>query len=122
MQMNTVIVFLVGLAITMGVVFIAIQYLRNPLQKVLTDLCGSTDRARFWTAFTNVTLFLAPLALALDHQPDASIKQEAIFTISGQIECATIGFVVSVIAMGLILSVHISRVTESRVVKGSESL
>ncbi len=120
--MNTVIVFLVGLAITMGVVFVAILYLRNPLQKVLTDLCGSTDRARFWTAFTNVTLFLVPLVLALDHQPDASIRQAAIFTISGQIEGATIGFVVSVIAMGLILSVHISRVTESRAVKSNESL
>ncbi len=120
--MNAVIVFLMGLAITMGVILVAILYLRNPLEKVLTDLCGSTDRARFWTAFTNVTLFLVPLVLALDHQPDAIIKQDAIFTISGQIEGATIGFVVSVIAMGLILSVHISRVTERRVVKGSESL
>jgi hypothetical protein len=53
--MNMVIVFLVGLAVTMGVVLVALLYLRNPLQTILADLCGSTDRARFWTAFSNVT-------------------------------------------------------------------
>ena len=91
--MNAVLVFLVGLAATMGVVLVALLYLRNPLQIILTDLCGTTDRARFWTVFSNITLFLVPLALALDHQPDANSKQAAIFEISGQIESATIGFV-----------------------------
>src|ERR1700686_1652011 len=100
--MNAVLVFLLGLAATMGVVLVALLYLRNPLQIILTDLCGTKDRARFWTAFSNITLFLVPLALALDHQPDASSTRSAIFEISGQIESATIGFVVSVVVMGII--------------------
>jgi hypothetical protein len=118
--MNTVIVFLVGLAITMGVVFFAILYLRDPLQKVLTDLCGSTDRARFWTTFSNVTLFLVPFVIALDHQPDASSKQAAIFAISDQVEYATIGFVVSVVVMGFILSKYISQLPRNVVAKGNQ--
>jgi len=74
--MNAEMVFLVGLAATMGVVLVALLYLRNPLQILLTDLCGTPDRARFWTAFSTITLFLVPLAL--DHQPDLNANQAAI--------------------------------------------
>ena len=48
--MNEALVFLVGLAATMGVVLVALVYLKNPLQNILADLCGTTERARFWTA------------------------------------------------------------------------
>jgi hypothetical protein len=120
--MNVVTVFLVGLAATMAVILVALLYLRNPLRIVLTDLCGTPNRARFWTAFSNVTLFLVPLVLALDHQPDVTTKQAAIFAISGQMESATIGFVVSVVVMGFILSTFISRADSNRVVKANNSL
>ena len=62
--MSAALAFLAGLTATMGVVFVALLYLRNPLQDVLTDLCGTADRARSWTAFSNVTLFLVPFVLA----------------------------------------------------------
>jgi hypothetical protein len=120
--MTAVTVFLVGLAATMGVVLVALLYLRNPLQILLTDLCGTPARARFWNAFSNITLFLVPLAPALDHQPDANAKQAAIFAMSGQLESATIGFVISVIVMGFILSTYISRVDSVRVAKGNNAL
>ena len=119
--MTEVLVFLVGLAATMGVVLVALLYLRNPLQILLTDLCGTKDRARFWAAFSNITLFLVPLALALDHQPDANGKQAAIFEISNQIESATLGLVVSIVVMGVILSTYISRVNSIRVAKGNDA-
>jgi hypothetical protein len=118
--MNEALVFLVGLAATMGVVLVALLYLKNPLQNILADLCGTTERARFWTAFSNITLFLVPLALALGHQPDASVKQAAIFEISGQMECAAIGFVVSIVVMGFILSTYISRGCSVRPAKGND--
>ena len=120
--MNAVVAYLVGLAATIFVVLVALFYLRNPLQTILTDLCGKKDRALFWTAFSNITLFLVPLALALDHQPDANVKQAAIFEISGQIESATIGLVVSVVVMGVVVSTYISRVNSLRVPKGNDTL
>jgi hypothetical protein len=119
--MNAEMIFLVGLAATVGVVLVALLYLRNPLQTLLIELCGTKDRARFWAAFSNVTLFLVPLVFALDHQPDANVKQAAIFTISGQIEWATIGFVASVVVMVFILSTYISRVNSIRVAKGNDA-
>jgi len=120
--MNVTMIFLVGLAATMGVVLAALLYLRNPLQIILTELCGTADRARFWAVFSNVTLFFVPLAIALDHQPDASVKRAAIFEISGQMENAAIGLVVSILAMGAILRMYISRIHWSRAAKGNEAL
>jgi hypothetical protein len=120
--MNAVIAYLGGLATTMGVVFVALLYLRNPLQVVLTDLCGTTDRARFWTAFSNVTLFLVPFVLALNHRPDSDVGHATVFVISGQIESAITGFVISVVVLGFILSRYISRTNPIRVAKGSDAL
>jgi len=67
--MSPVTAFVTGLLLTMGLVFVALLYLRNPLQAILTDLCGTVERARFWTAFSNITLFFVPLALALNRRP-----------------------------------------------------
>jgi hypothetical protein len=117
--MNATMGFLAGLVITMSVVFAALLYLRNPLQLVLTDLCGTADRARFWTAFSNVTLFFVPFVFALNHQPDADVRQASIFAISGQVESAIIGFVVSVVVLGFILSRYIPRTNASRAVDGT---
>ncbi len=55
--MNPVIGFVLGLVVTMGVVFLVLLYLRNPLQVILNDLCGTNERARFWTAFSNTVVF-----------------------------------------------------------------
>ena len=106
--MNPVTVFLVGLILTMSVVFLALLYLRRPLLVVLTDLCGSVERAQFWTAFSNITLFLVPFALALGQKPAAYGNQATAFAISDQIESAIIGLIVSVLALGIILSWHIA--------------
>jgi hypothetical protein len=107
--MSAVAAFLVGIAMTVAVVLTALRYLKAPLQEILTDLCGTEDRSRFWTAFCNVTLFLVPFVIALDRQPAAVNWQSSIFEISGQIECAMIGFVASVLLLGLVLSRYIPR-------------
>jgi len=91
----------------MGVVFLALLYLRNPLQVVLTDLCGTVERAKFWTAFSNITLFLTPLALALYRKPAIDGSEPTVFAISDQIESAIIGLIISVVILGVILSWHI---------------
>ena len=117
--MNEVTIFLVGLALTMGVVFCALLYLRKPLQVILAELCGTADRARFWAAFSNVTLFLVPFVLALDHRADGDAGQGAIFAISGQLESAIIGFVAAVLVLGFVLSIFIARINSAWVVEGN---
>jgi hypothetical protein len=105
--MSLVTAFLLGLTLTMATAFLALFYLRGPLQLLLTDLCGTVERARFWTAFSNVTLFLVPFALALGHQPVAG-GQAIVFAISDQIQSAVIGLIVSVVILGVVLSWHIA--------------
>jgi len=109
--MSPVIAFGTGLAVTMGVVFLALLYLRSPLQVILTNLCGTAERARFWTAFSNITLFLVPFALALNHQPTAGGTKSLVFEISDQIESAVIGLIISVMILGMVLSRHILRLS-----------
>jgi hypothetical protein len=117
--MNAVTAFVFGLAMTMGTVFLVLLYLRKPLQAILLDLCGTAERARFWTAFSNVTMFLVPFVLALDHRPTPNIPQASVYAISDQIESAVTGLIVSVVIVGLVLSWHISR---ARLLKSSKGI
>jgi len=112
--MNPVTAFLVGIALTSGTVFLALLYLRGPLQLILTDLCGSAVRARFWVAFSNLTLFLVPFAMALDHQPEVHSTDPAIFLIGDQLESAATGLVISVVFLGLALIWTVRRAEDSR--------
>jgi hypothetical protein len=107
--MSPVIAFVTGLFLTMGLVFVAMLYLRNPLQAILTDLCGTVERARFWTAFSNITLFFVPMALALDRRLIPRDAEPPVFAIGDQIESAVIGLVVAVMIVGAILSRYIPR-------------
>jgi hypothetical protein len=117
--MSPVTAFCTGLVATMGVVFLALLYLRSPLQAILTDLCGTVERARFWTTFSNITLFLVPFALALNQQPAAEATKSLVFEISDQIESAVIGLVISVMILGMVLSRYILR---SRFVPSSNDI
>jgi multisubunit Na+/H+ antiporter MnhB subunit len=119
--MNSVTAFVAGLVVTMGVVFLVLSYLRNPLQVILTDLCGTSERARFWTAFSNITLFLVPFVLALDHRPAPDGIQSSVFAISDQIESAVIGLIVSTVILGMVLSWHITRSQLSKTLKGIDA-
>lgn len=107
--MTPVLAFVAGLLLTMGLVFVALLYLRNPLQAILTDLCGTVERARFWTAFSNITLFFVPMALALDRRFIPRAAEPPVFAIGDQLESAVIGLIVAVMIVGLILSRYIPR-------------
>jgi hypothetical protein len=69
--MNGIYAFFSGIGITSGVVAGTLVYLHPNLRTILTELCGSAERARFWTAFSNITLFLTPLIFALHSQPQS---------------------------------------------------
>ena len=111
--MNTVALFFVQLAFTMSVVVAGLSYLRSPLFTLLSDLCGTAARARFWTAFSDVTLFLIPFAMAVGAGRVTKDWPGALFETGGEIESAIIGFVVAVTALGLILSIQIGRISDA---------
>jgi hypothetical protein len=101
--------FFVGSAIAMGIVLAVIWYLRKPLQAILTELCGKPERARFWSAFSHVTLFLIPLIAVLSRGTELPFRQSGVFAISEQIKAGMTGLVCSVVTLGVVLSVYIAR-------------
>jgi hypothetical protein len=100
---------LVGAAIAMGIVLSVICYLRNSLLAILTELCGRTERARFWSSFSHVTLFLIALIALLNRGPELPYKQSGIFAIYNQIQAGMTGLVGSVLTLGVVLSVYMAR-------------
>jgi len=76
---------------------------------LLIELCGTTERANFWLAFSNVTLVLVPLIFALDYKPEFGPDKTAIFEIATQLKYALIGFVVTLGSLALILFRFIPR-------------
>ena len=107
--MNRATIFLAGVGTTVAVSFLAVAYLKASLTRVLIDLCGTEERATFWTAFSNVTLVLVPLIFALHYRPETGPDTSLVFQMSSQLEYALIGLVCSVLILGIVLSIFIPR-------------
>ena len=106
--MTPVAVFLVGILITAGSSGVVVWYLKPSLQAILVDLCGTAERAAFWTAFSNVTIGLTPLIFAMHYRP-SDTQTPAVFAIGSQLEFALAGLLVSVVVLGFVLSRFIIR-------------
>ena len=102
--MNPVVVFLVGVTVTGALAMAVVRYLKPYLHEVLVDLCGTTTRAAFWTAFSTVTLALTPILFALHYRPNTGKEAHAVFEIGSQLEWALGGLLVSVILLALVLA------------------
>ena len=107
--MNRVTIFLIGVGTTVAVSVLAVGYLKSSLTKILIDLCGTQERATFWTAFSNVTLILVPLIFALHYRPEIGPETSLVFEMGSQVEYALIGLVCSVLVLGIVLSIFIPR-------------
>ena len=102
--MNDVAVFLIGIGLTLVSSFLVVRYLKPHLQRILVDLCGTEERANFWTVFSIVILVLAPVIATLSVRPQAGQDVSIVYALSDQILGGLIGLAGSVIIMGLILS------------------
>jgi hypothetical protein len=92
-----------GLAITLLIAFLVARYLHGPLRIQLRELCGSADRAEFWTAFSNVAVMLTPAIFAMLVDPTTETGTPALLAIITQLRWGLIGLVVSVLMLGWIL-------------------
>jgi hypothetical protein len=59
--MSSVAIYVATLVVTMIASLAVVLVLRASLHRLLVDLCGTENRAAFWTAFSTVALVLAPL-------------------------------------------------------------
>ncbi len=102
--MNTILYFLIEVAITLLACAFIIAYLRPYLRRILVDLCGTEDRAQFWTVFSTILLVGLPLIIALGYRPEAAAPQDVFFQITGHFGGNLGGFLAALIVIGMIVS------------------
>lgn len=100
-------IFLIGLGISLTASLSIIFYLRRPLDKILIDLCGTEDRAKFWASITHIALVLNPLILALTFKP--VLSNGLIFEIRKPMMFSLIGLVFTIFSMSFFISIFIPR-------------
>jgi len=107
--MTDMAIFLTGVGAATAASAAVVAYLRRHLESILTDLCGTVERARFWAAFSNVTLILVPLIVAMDYRPEARHGAGVVLEMGAQLKYVLIGLVVTVVLLGIVISSFIPR-------------
>ena len=107
--MNETQLFLSGVGITVVLSFAVVLYLKKHVRTILIDLCGTPERADFWTAFSNVGLGLVPFILALQFDLDVAAGTPLVVIIGRQLAQALIGLVVTVACLGVVIGSFIPR-------------
>ena len=103
--MNTIVFFILEVTLTLAISILVFRYMRPFLTRILIDLCGTEERAQFWTVFSNIILVGLPLLIALTYQPESSQAEELFFEITHRISGNMLGFLFSLLGVGLIVSV-----------------
>ena len=101
--MNTDQLFLIEIAITLLIILLILGYFRPFLRKILIDLCGTEDRAQFWTTFTNIVLLSLPMVSALGFSPTISLSNP-VLVIAHQLKSNLMSFVFGLVIIGFILA------------------
>ena len=102
--MNTIFSFVIEVALTLAISALLVRYLRPFLQKILTDLCGTEDRAQFWTAFSNILLIGIPLIFAMNFMPRSKDTESLFFEVVEKLSGNLTSFLYALIAIGLVVS------------------
>ena len=102
--MNTVFSFVIEVTLTLVISVLLVRYLRPFLRKVLTDLCGTEDRAQFWVAFSNILLIGMPMIFALNYRPEAKDLETRFLEVAGKLGGNLGGLLLALIGIGMIVS------------------
>jgi hypothetical protein len=102
--MNTIVSFLIQSVVTLVTIFLIVGYLRPYLRKILVDLCGTEERAQFWTAFSNILLLGMPMILALNYRPEAKNMEDLFFEVAGKLSGNLGGLLFATVCIGIAVS------------------
>jgi hypothetical protein len=102
-----------SLATALALGFGVAWYLKSHLRGILVDLCGTEQRADFWIAFSNVVLILVPAAFAMQFHPESEENLPVVFQFNSELKWILIGLITSVMSLGAILALFISRESAS---------
>jgi MFS family permease len=103
--MNTILIFLTQIALTIVACLLIAGYIRPFLKRVLVDLCGTEERGQFWTAFSNIMLVVLPVIFGLGFYPLETSAEAIFFEVAGQVRWNLFGLVMSLVAIGGAVSI-----------------
>ncbi|MCE2028511.1 hypothetical protein [Sessilibacter corallicola] len=102
--MNTLTLLFAEAALCVAVSIALILLIKPPLKAILTDTCGTVERANFWVMFTQLMLVISPLMVVIYYAPTTAYEhinladelRQAVFRIllGGFIALAVIGRVI----------------------------
>lgn len=98
-----VIIFVIGVCMTLAISIAAVLFIRRHLRNVLIDLTGTESRADFWTAFTSLMLILIPVIVAMFVPPKRHSEEQVFFQVTGILKWSLMGLVVTLISYGFII-------------------
>lgn len=102
--MNTIFFFLLEVILTVSISMLVFRYLCPFLTRILVDLCGTEERAQFWTVFSNIVLVGLPFLIALTYQPEAVKAEELFFEITHRISGNMLSFLLALLVIGCVVS------------------
>lgn len=102
--MNTIFAFLIEVIATFVICTLIFRYLRPFLNRLLVDLCGTEERAQFWTVFSSIILIGLPLLFGLMYQPEANKAEELFFELTRRVSGNLISFMFALVGIGFIVS------------------
>ncbi len=97
--MNTILIYLAQLIVTLLACLGLAAYIRPHLRRVLADLCGTEERALFWTVFSNLMLVVMPVIFGLGFVPVAETSPAAFFELADQLRWNLLGFIFSLVCI-----------------------
>lgn len=99
--------YITGVTISMVICVLVVAYIRRPLYLILTDLCGTDERARFWAQITHLSFFLVSMLMALTYTSYPG--QTDYYYLGGQIGRTLLGLVIVTAFLSLTVSLFIGK-------------
>ena len=102
--MNTIFAFAIEVILTFAICTLIFRYLRPFLNRILVDLCGTEERAQFWTVFSNILLVGFPLLVSLMYRPESSKVEDLFFELTRRTSGNLISFLAALVGVGVVVS------------------
>lgn len=99
--------FFTGIALSLALGIAVPIYLRRPLHRLLIEICGTQERAAFWTQLTTLSYLLMAAATGLSYRPENFLPDY--YYLSGHLGRTLVGLLVTTAFVSLTLSGFIRR-------------
>ena len=102
--MNPIASFLLELSITLLICLLIVIYFRLSLQRILKDLCGTEESARFWTVFCSILLVGLPMIFSLGYHPGQLGNEAMFFDVAEHLSLNLAAFLLAFFGIGVVIS------------------